>query len=1548
MKSTFVGDSSLLIRCADRHLTDGHSISAIVTRDADIRLWAEKRDIIVFEKDWLLANATLPSACHCDILFSIANLDMLPARLLNAAKLAAVNFHDGPLPRYAGLNATSWALLNGERTHGVTWHEMQSGPDTGGIIAQAAIEIEVDETAASLNAKCYETGYTLFGDVLTKLVAGNVSVRNQQGERTYFARHKRPHNMGLLDPAGSAAAALSTIRSLNTGTYANPLGKAKLWIGSQVVCVGQGDDTGNTSSRQGLIVPFADRALVLSQLVTPNAQPLDETALEVLRSATPRSLEPALSDTINAIATEAARSDTYWIGALQNTELVELPYKRVGPNSATAENREIRRRVECMQLDDEPEARVSLLLASICAWCAKLTGKTDISVQVQNATTCAKVAGVEPVFSAWRPVSLSTKPGMSVRDLRRSAANVWDDARERGPVATDLATRMGAKELSASPLISPNIALSVGVQTAVTAPGNLDLLFHSKSGSELDLVCRADQFDEATLDLMATHFAHVLRQTQAMRSQDKAVTVGDLCLVPEGEAEIFERANSATARADLTETLENATIVSRIDAQALKTPNRVALRQRERAVTYAQLVEESQRLAEQLRGMGAGGNGVVGVCLDHEPDLVVALLAIMRCGAGYLPLDPAYPADRLRYMLEDSKTQIVLVREASAPKVSEGETTYAVVDVRKLLRDAPRDVQRNSAAAPGSLAYLIYTSGSTGRPKGVQLTHRNVVNFFAGMDELITIEDHENPGVWLSVTTASFDISVLELLWTLTRGFEVAMHTRLAPSRPRHQGQQNVSGVRGHAPSFSLFYFGNAPTHNDKNPYHVMLEGAKFADENGFEAVWTPERHFHAFGGLYPNPAVTGAAIAATTARIQIRAGSCVAPLHHPARIAEDWSIIDNISGGRTGIAFASGWNPNDFVFRPYAFADAKQHMIATARQVNALWRGETVAFEGPNGDQISTATLPRPQQATLPTWLTAARNPDTFRVAGEMGFNVLTHMLGMSLDDVASNIRVYRKAWKDAGHAGEGRVTLMLHTFVGDDMSAIRDTVRGPMKTYLAGAVDLVRSAAWSFPTITSRATASGQSPSEVFDEKSLTPEEQDALLEHAFDRYFETSGLFGTPEHCLTMVQRTAAIGVDEIACLIDFGVDAQTTLDHLPNLKALMELAATSIETPMQERTVGEDLVAYGATHLQCTPSMATMLASDPKAEQGLQQLTSMLVGGEALAVDLAKRLRSVLRGQLLNMYGPTETTIWSSVANLEQIGSFVPLGEAIVNTELRIVTPSGDDCPAMVAGELCIGGEGVSKGYWKRPQLNAERFIEYSNGKRYYRTGDLVRRHTNGALEFLGRIDQQVKIRGHRIELGEIQNAIEQFEAVDRAIVVAKSVANDQRLVGYYKLTPGSQLDSTAIGERLAQSLPEIMLPSQIIRVDAFPSTPNGKIDVKALPDIDATPCRVAEAPQNDTQQQIAKIWCELIGTEQIDLDANFFDVGGHSLLAVQVQRRISEDLGAEITITDMFRFPTIRQLSQKIALPQPQQNLVARGTDRAQRRLRSRRSQRMDA
>jgi natural product biosynthesis luciferase-like monooxygenase protein len=1020
---------------------------------------------------------------------------------------------------------------------------------------------------------------------------------------------------------------------------------------------------------------------------------------------------------------------------------------------------------------------------------------------------------------------------------------------------------------------------------------------------ELRVQYDPDLFDEATI-------VRLLGQVDTVLGAIAVSTDLPLSAVPlatEAERNRLVTELNRTAR----DFDRQATIASQIEAQVAKTPGAPALVFAGETLSYAELDAAANRLAHLLIEKGVGPDVPVGVCIERSATMVIAVLAVLKAGGAYIPMDPSYPAQRIAYMAEDSHVRLVLAdRELTGMKAE-------VLRVESVPEAGHPATSPGLRSKPEHLAYVIYTSGSTGNPKGVMVEQRNVVNFFAGMDDRLGTE----PGTWLAVTSLSFDISVLELLWTLTHGYKVVLHgSRPAPAR----------GAKASSVNFGLFYFGSddgvyaKATGRDK--YKLLLEGAKFADENGFHAVWTPERHFHIFGGMYPSPSVAAGALAVHTQNVKIRAGSVVLPLHNPVRVAEEWSLVDNLSQGRVGISFASGWQPQDFAIAPQAFADRHNLMFEGIETVRALWRGEQRVLPGGDGKPVTVTTRPRPVQPELPVFVTAGGSPETFRRAGEIGASVLTHLLGQSIEQLSERIAIYRKAWREHGHAGDGHVALMLHTFVSDDLAFVRQTVHEPLKNYLKGSVGL-------FAPV---AAAKG------LDVNNLSPQDLEDLAEMAFERYFVTSGLFGTPETCAPFVANLEALGVDELACLIDFGIHADTVLANLRHLAALQHQVKGGQATNLEPLTVGEMLSRHAVSHMQCTPSMASMLVGDPAQAPALAGLKRLMVGGEALPEALAAELRAAMpQGQLTNMYGPTETTVWSSTHDVDGAAGPIPLGKPIANTQLYVLDTVRNVVPAGVVGELYIGGDGVTRGYFERPELTAERFLpDPYTGGRMYRTGDLARFRADGSLDFLGRVDFQVKLRGYRIELGEIESALRRDEAVaESAVSVLEDTPGDKRLVAYLVARPGQAIDVNALRTALRAQLAEFMVPQAFIVLPSFPRTPNGKLDRNALPrsapagaDADtapvaaaasvAAPTEVAAATDGpgipELQSKIAAIWAEVLKVKSVGLRENFFDLGGHSLLVVHVLNKVRALTPKEIAVTDIFRFPTVESLAAHLA------------------------------
>jgi amino acid adenylation domain-containing protein/non-ribosomal peptide synthase protein (TIGR01720 family) len=353
----------------------------------------------------------------------------------------------------------------------------------------------------------------------------------------------------------------------------------------------------------------------------------------------------------------------------------------------------------------------------------------------------------------------------------------------------------------------------------------------------------------------------------------------------------------------------------------------------------------------------------------------------------------------------------------------------------------------------------------------------------------------------------------------------------------------------------------------------------------------------------------------------------------------------------------------------------------------------------------------------------------------------------------------------------------------------------------------------------------------------------------------------------------------------------------------------------------------LVKSKATIMQATPATWRLLLDSNYQFSDLK----ILCGGEALPWDLVNQLLA-RSASLWNLYGPTETTIWSSVCQLESSESLISIGRPISNTQIYILDQNLQPLPVGVPGELHIGGAGLARGYLNRPELTQEKFIpnpfEEVGVSKLYKTGDLARYLLDGNIEYLGRIDNQVKIRGFRIELGEIETALSQHPHVQASCVIAREdTPSDKRLIAY--IVPQAQVTLTISELRsdLKKKLPDYMVPSAIVILESLPLTPNGKVDRRALPASEPSSELLEKyvAPRSPIEEILALIWQQVLKVELVGRHDNFFELGGHSLLATQLISRVRNGLKVELPLRSLFAAPTIAQLAPSIQQLQ-QQNL----------------------
>ncbi|MCM3342854.1 amino acid adenylation domain-containing protein [Paenibacillus sp. MER TA 81-3] len=420
-------------------------------------------------------------------------------------------------------------------------------------------------------------------------------------------------------------------------------------------------------------------------------------------------------------------------------------------------------------------------------------------------------------------------------------------------------------------------------------------------------------------------------------------------------------------------------------------------------------------------------------------------------------------------------------------------------------------------------------------------------------------------------------------------------------------------------------------------------------------------------------------------------------------------------------------------------------------------------------------------------------------------------------------------------------------------------------------------------------------------------------------------TSGTTGTPKGVVVehrnvvnfisgMIRELPFETCSSMLCVTTVSFDIFVTESWVP-LSCGMQIVLASEEAQQDPVLLAELLSKHPVHMMQTTPSRLMLLLGEARSAAQLRNVHTLLVGGEVFPSSLYGQLREHTDAALYNMYGPTETTVWSTFDRLggeERIG----IGRPMANTQVYVVNDALQPQPIGVAGELCIGGAGVARGYWARPELTAEKFVDspFTPGERLYRTGDLARWLPDGRLEHLGRRDHQVKIRGYRIELGEIEARLLQIPGVGEAVVTAAEMGNQTQELRAY-VTGDRPLAAAELRAALTASLPSYMLPTHFMQLEELPLTPNGKVDRRALPKPSGSGAAAGyTAPRNEAEAKLALMWQEVLGVDRVGIHDNFFELGGHSLKAMTLVSRIHQALDVELPLRQLFLAPTVEGLA----------------------------------
>nr|WP_306464213.1 non-ribosomal peptide synthetase [Corallococcus exiguus] len=746
---------------------------------------------------------------------------------------------------------------------------------------------------------------------------------------------------------------------------------------------------------------------------------------------------------------------------------------------------------------------------------------------------------------------------------------------------------------------------------------------------------------------------------------------------------------------------------ARLREHALRQPDAVAVEQAGRTWTWRELASRARRLASRLREQGLRPGEPVALCLRASPEKLAALWGVLEAGGAPVALGPTDLDSLAVYAVEGNVVPRLITWRGLF--TSTRLESSRVLHVEEVLGDtSPVTVtEALPLPSPESLAWLLPMGA--GQPAWA-LSHTSLTGFFAGLDARLRPAQGTT---WLAASEPAPEKPELEALWALSRGLRVLFPSEATTSR---RGASDEAASR--PLQLSLSYFANDEDSLTGPKYELLMEGAKFADAHGFSAIWTPERHFHSFGGIYPQPAVVSAALASVTKHLRLRSGSVVLPLHDPLLIAEQWAVVDNLSQGRVDVSVATGWHVQDFIFAPGNYADRRNILLRHLETLRGLWRGDRLRRPGGNGVTVEVGLRPKPVQRELPVWLTATANPETFRLAGELGAGVLTGLFAHSLEELKPKVALYREAWRRNGHPGRGHITCMLHTYLGDDEAEVLRQVRKPLLAYFRSSADIT----------TSLLAAQGYQ-GEI---AKVSREDIDALLEHTFEHHAKGTGLIGTVESGIQRLREVRASDVDEVTCLIDFGLETPVVLEGLKRLATAREAVAADAASHSrrvrgEQETDAEELLSLakqsGAVLVNTTARLARALTDLTGAREALAPVGAWVL--ENASAELASALQRTAGGDVL-------------LAGEARDGGLLPRApeeKLPPGLDIWVLDAAGAPVPAGVVGELALSGAGLPAALWRATGEAPGRLVPHplSGSASLYRTGRPVRLRADGRVE-----------------------------------------------------------------------------------------------------------------------------------------------------------------------------------------------------------------------
>jgi amino acid adenylation domain-containing protein len=788
-----IGDGALLIACGELIIDSGHDIYGVISSNPLIREWAEDKGIKCVDhgSDYSEFLKQEPF----DYLFSIVYLNLIPKELLALPKKMAINFHDALLPEYAGIHATSWAIMNKETRHGITWHEMVSEVDKGNILKQKTVEIEDNETAFSLNVKCYEVGLESFTELLDELAADSYALTFQDlNRRTYYGKYKRPPVGCVFSWKSSAEEMDAIVRALQFGKYQNKLGIAKLAVADEYIIVDHIRVTRNKSDlKPGTIVDITElnfkvatvsNDIEISSVMSINGAPLPVAdCIKKYNLKLGDSLVEMDSETgtrITLLHDEISKCEDYWINKLLHIDptifpgIVQVLEDKYSTNYSVVDFTIADEFINYTKKDYSN--MLAGYLAAISSFLFKECKKDSIQVSIGYKELSEDLKGVNNLFAVHVPVKLELNDTLAFRDVCDIAREEIESVKKHKTFLHDLIVR--SPQLNDNSILLGRTVLPIIIEyvkdfenysQATLNRQGISFVIPEK-GNTCRIVFSEEVLAKEKAAIYSNRLTTFIERVAAMPETplSKLTTLAD----DELHRVIYERNNTAV------DYPRDKCMHELFKERVKQYPEKIAVLYKDENLTYMELEKRASRLASFLNRTGVRRGSLVGIFIERSLDMLVGLLGVLKAGGTYVPIDPIYPSERILHMIEDADIQMVLTQEKIEHKLPQSDVKTVCLDKdwEEICKDSGKSSSRkyysysNKNTSPEDSAYVIFTSGSTGRPKGVEVTHRGLTNFLCSMERYpgFTNEDRI-----LALTTICFDIAGLELYLPLITGGQV-------------------------------------------------------------------------------------------------------------------------------------------------------------------------------------------------------------------------------------------------------------------------------------------------------------------------------------------------------------------------------------------------------------------------------------------------------------------------------------------------------------------------------------------------------------------------------------------------------------------------------------------------------------------------------------------------------------------------------------------------------------------------------------------------------